>query len=130
MGSSPFATTICIIDSMNDEVIEKNEVLEFTHRRFPVDCHWLDGNCYFFALILLDRFPIGKILYDVIDGHFVCEIDGKKYESDRLALSQISSNNYDHQRYLASRYKKGDAVPLKQWVVGPNPSTPTISMLP
>ncbi len=37
-------------------------------------------------------------------------VDGKKYESDRLALSQISSNNYDHQRYLASRYKKGDAV--------------------
>lgn len=37
-------------------------------------------------------------------------VDGKKYESDRLALSQISSNNYDHQRYLASRYKKGDTV--------------------
>ena len=37
-------------------------------------------------------------------------VDGKKNESDRLALSQISSNNYDHQRYLASRYKKGDAV--------------------
>ena len=55
-------------------------VLEFIHRRFPVDCHWLDGNCYYFALILLDRFPIGKILYDVIDGHFVCEIDGVKYD--------------------------------------------------
>ena len=65
---------------MNDEVVEKNEVVEFIHRRFPVDCHWLDGNCYFFALILLDRFPIGKILYDVIDGHFVCEIDGVKYD--------------------------------------------------
>ena len=37
-------------------------------------------------------------------------VDGKKYESDRQALSQISSNNYDHQRYLASRYKKGDTV--------------------
>ena len=59
---------------MNDEVVE------FIQRRFPVDCHWLDGNCYFFALILLNRFPIGKILYDVIDGHFVCEIDGRKYD--------------------------------------------------
>jgi len=37
-------------------------------------------------------------------------VDGKKYESDRLAISQISSNNYDHQRHLASRYKKDDAV--------------------
>lgn len=37
-------------------------------------------------------------------------INGKKYESDRLAISQISSNNYDHQRHLANKYKKGDAV--------------------
>ena len=37
-------------------------------------------------------------------------IDGKKYESDRMAISQISSNNYDHQRHLANRYKKGDTV--------------------
>lgn len=37
-------------------------------------------------------------------------IDGKKYESDRLAISQISSSNYDNQRYRASRYKQGDTV--------------------
>jgi hypothetical protein len=37
-------------------------------------------------------------------------VDGKKYEGDRLAISQISSNNYDHQRYLANRYNEGDAV--------------------
>lgn len=37
-------------------------------------------------------------------------VDGKKYEGDRLAISQIASNNYDHQRYLANKYKKGDAV--------------------
>ena len=37
-------------------------------------------------------------------------VDGKKYEGDRLAISQISSNNYDHHRHLANKYKKGDAV--------------------
>ena len=37
-------------------------------------------------------------------------VDGKKYEGDRLAISQVSSNNYDHQRHLANKYKKGDAV--------------------
>ena len=58
----------------------ENDVLHFIHKRFPEDSNWLNGNCYFFALILLDRFPIGKILYDVIDGHFVCEIDGRKYD--------------------------------------------------
>ena len=65
--------------------MEENEVLEFIHRRFPIDCHWLDGNCYYFALILLDRFPMGKILYDVIDGHFVCQIDGVKYDWSGIA---------------------------------------------
>lgn len=37
-------------------------------------------------------------------------VDGKKYECDRLAISQVSSNNYDHHRHLANKYKKGDAV--------------------
>ena len=37
-------------------------------------------------------------------------VDGKKYEGDRLAISQISSNNYDHHRHLANKYKKSDAV--------------------
>lgn len=66
-----------IIDFMD---IKEDDVLQFIHKRFPEDSNWLNGNCYFFALILLDRFPIGKILYDVIDGHFVCEIDGRKYD--------------------------------------------------
>ena len=65
---------------MENEVLEKNEVLEFIHRRFHIDCHWLDGNCHYFAIILKTRFPNGNVLYDVIDGHFVCEIGGVKYD--------------------------------------------------
>ena len=38
------------------------------------------------------------------------DVGGKKYEGDRLAISQVSSNNYDHHRHLADKYKKGDAV--------------------
>jgi len=56
-----------------------NRVLEFIKRRFPQDSNWLNGNCYYFALILSDRFD-GEILYDVIDGHFVTLIDGIKYD--------------------------------------------------
>jgi hypothetical protein len=37
-------------------------------------------------------------------------VGGKKYEGDRLAISQVSSNNYDHHRHLADKYKKGDVV--------------------
>lgn len=50
---------------------DMNEVLEFINRRFKKDCNWVDGNCYYFAIILKDRFPEGKIFYDVVLGHFV-----------------------------------------------------------
>ena len=57
-----------------------NEVIEFIKRRFPIDCKWLDGNCYYFALILKDRFAGGKIFYDVLNCHFVFFYEGKYYD--------------------------------------------------
>lgn len=51
------------------------EILNFIKRRFSDNCNWLNGNCYYFALILLFRFPKGKIYYDVINGHFIYGID-------------------------------------------------------
>lgn len=56
------------------------EILEFIKRRFDCDFHWMDGNCYYFALILKDRFPGGKVVYDVIYGHFMYFYDGKYYD--------------------------------------------------
>ena len=57
-----------------------NEIENFIKRRFPVDCKWLSGNCYYFSLILKDRFKSGKVLYDVINGHFIFLYDGKYYD--------------------------------------------------
>lgn len=54
----------------------KKEILDFIRRRFQTDCNWLNGNCYYFALILKSRFPEGKIIYEVIDGHFTFYCDG------------------------------------------------------
>ena len=56
------------------------DIMDFIHRRFPKDSGWLNGNCYYFAVILKDRFPEGKIMYDVIDGHFVFQYDGLYYD--------------------------------------------------
>ena len=55
-------------------------VEDFIKRRFPIDCHWLDGNCYYFAVILKARFPEGTICYDLIDGHFIFEYKGALYD--------------------------------------------------
>lgn len=51
-----------------------SEVLDFIQRRFPTakdDPQWVSGNCYYFALILQLRFPLGHIVYDTINGHFM-----------------------------------------------------------
>lgn len=66
----------------------RNLVLDFIKRRFPTDSNWLNGNCYYFALILKDRFPDGVILYDVIDGHFVTMIGGVMYDWSGIVLPE------------------------------------------
>lgn len=69
----------------------QNEVLEFINRRFKKDCNWINGNCYYFSIILKDRFPKGRICYDVIYGHFVFLYQDKLYDWTGL---------YDNAGYL------------------------------
>lgn len=38
------------------------------------------GCCYWFAYILCARFPQAKIMYDVIENHFVAEINNKLFD--------------------------------------------------
>ena len=56
------------------------QIVEFIKRRFPVDCNWLSGNCYYFAVILKARFPDGQIVYDPIAGHFLFYWHGSLYD--------------------------------------------------
>lgn len=58
----------------------EDDILDFIQRRFPKDSNWCTENCYYFALILNDRFPGGKIYYDVINGHFSYKYGGKFYD--------------------------------------------------
>ena len=78
-----------------------NEVTEFIQRRFPDDCNWTNGNCYYFAVILQSRFG-GEIFYDVIFGHFVTKIKGKFYDhkgevdlTNRKLVSWQDFDKYD-----------------------------------
>lgn len=57
-----------------------DETLDFIQRRFSKDCHWLDGNCYYFAVILCTRFPHLSLYYAPIAGHFVAGHDGEFYD--------------------------------------------------
>ena len=48
----------------------EEKIKEFIGRRFPIDCDWTTGNCYWFALILSEQFGL-DIYYLPIPGHFV-----------------------------------------------------------
>ena len=91
----------------------KNEVLEFIQRRFKKDCNWIDGNCYYFAVILKDRFPEGEILYDVIYGHFVFQYDNKYYDWTGIHNPKgilVDWENFDEYDYLLKKRIIRDCV--------------------
>ena len=83
-----------------------DEVLDFIKRRFPKDCNWTSGNCYYFAVILKARFG-GTILYDVIDGHFVVLINGDVY--DWTGSVRDSSDN-NHAYYVWDAFEVYDSL--------------------
>jgi hypothetical protein len=73
-----------------------NEVEEFIKRRFPIDCNWISGNCYFFAIILQDRFPGGSIYYDVIEGHFIYKYYDNYYDwTGRVSVDETRLVEWD-----------------------------------
>jgi len=48
-----------------------SEILGFIQRRFPMDCNWTNGNCWWFASILSARFPYLSVYYLPVEGHFI-----------------------------------------------------------
>ena len=77
------------------------DILEFIERRFKKDCDWLDGNCYYFAIILKERFPNLNIFYMPIRGHFVVS-DGDHFydftgtvdmDEDPLSLDYLENED-------------------------------------
>ena len=39
----------------------EKQIVDFIQRRFPMDCAWMNGNCFYFAQILASRF-VGEIV--------------------------------------------------------------------
>ena len=67
-----------------------NEVLTFINKRFSKNCNWLDGNCYYFAIILKERFG-GHIYYDSVNCHFIIQINGKFYDWTGIVKPNIDN---------------------------------------
>ena len=72
-----------------------NEVLDFIKRRWKKDANWLDGNCYWFAKILCERFPFGKIYYLPIQGHFVAKIKDNFYDATGIVSLKEQAYSFE-----------------------------------
>lgn len=83
------------------ELFTTEDILEFIARRFgpyDEDSEWMRSNCYYFAAILNERFPGGRIYYDVVVGHFVYEYGGVFYDySGVIPFSEdfVAWDNFD-----------------------------------
>ena len=71
------------IKPYDDSELKHQEIIAFTERFSDygvdvIDC-FTTRNCYWFAVILQNRFG-GKIMYHPIYGHFVCKINGRLYD--------------------------------------------------
>jgi len=92
----------------------EQKILDFIQRRFSTDCNWLDGNCYYFALILNDRFYPEchgecDIVYDLVDGHFMFKCENKYFDYSGLREDVKEENLiswYDFIVYDAARYTR------------------------
>lgn len=66
-------------------------VVDFIWRRFNrLDANWMNGNCYYFALIITDRFKNLELGYLPWTGHFVAWNELETYY-DFCGAHQVSN---------------------------------------
>lgn len=94
----------------------REQVIEFIYRRFPDDCHWTDGNCYYFACILKARFEEGEIWYDVVDGHFVFKLEDLFFDWNGTCMQYEIDERLKEHLYKWSDLKQIDEKLYKRIV--------------
>ena len=59
----------------------EEEILDFINRRWKnTKANWTEGNCFWFARILADRFQDLSVYYLPISGHFVAGKNGVYFD--------------------------------------------------
>lgn len=88
-----------------------NEVEQFISNfkfdyKEEIEVVFTEGNCYYFAVILRERFN-GTIYYLPIDNHFVCKIADDFYDiTGKLTLSESPVNWEDLEQQDSAHYKR------------------------
>ena len=78
--------------------MDKQEILSFIDgfNRYgdQIEDLFLNGYCFYFAIILKNRFP-GQIFYDPVEGHFVTLIGDDFYDITGCVTSEYDRDLYD-----------------------------------
>jgi hypothetical protein len=89
-------------------------IANFTQGNETIIDRFLNGYCYYFALMLKERFG-GKIFYQVIEGHFYLCIDNVYYD----VRGAHSSKEVDWQRMVGwDSFKQYDSLQYERIVQG------------
>lgn len=80
-----------------------DEILDFIDGFHPVKKFFLNGYCYWFAKILIERFHKGMIYYLPIKNHFVVKISEQFFDANGIA-------EFDENPMLWSIYKSIEPV--------------------
>ncbi|MDD3021786.1 MAG: hypothetical protein PHX61_12535 [Alphaproteobacteria bacterium] len=62
-------------------------ILDFISKFKSAEDLFMRGMCYWFAIILHNRFSDSEIWYEPVANHFVCKIDGVFYDASGVAKS-------------------------------------------
>ena len=82
----------------------RDDVQDFISRRWSGDTpRWTDGNCYWFAFILCERFPLLEMYYCPVSGHFLAG-DGIDF-FDFTGLVSIDQESEDAPLKLSTIYR-------------------------
>lgn len=60
--------------------METEKIIPFIKGFGPCQTFFLEGYCYWFALILIIRFGGGTLMYDEVANHFTARINGELYD--------------------------------------------------
>lgn len=83
--------------------MDEKRILKFIGLFAKTKETFLNGLCYWFALILSERFQ-GRIIYIAVDSHFVTEINGNLYD----VRGNVTDECYGKELFNWNNYQKID----------------------
>lgn len=93
------------------QIYKKQDIIDFIdnfkkQNKQVLEKVFTEGNCYYFAIILKNRFPEISIVYSQINNHFMCLYDNHIYD----IFGDITNNVEVRDLYLWETYKNVDFI--------------------